>query len=183
MQFSILGVPFKCTKDMFTWEKIKWSLCVCWSEFWRIFIVSASIFILALMIRKFTFHLEEEDMVYFFIAGGKLLAYLFRPYIKYYVYFRKNFNSFIRCFEQYPRPAFWSWAFWKPYLITNPHILASMSTLIIIMSKLIWPHSIFIGFGFSLSNPSINIILFIVNAIFLHIFLHGGTWGFVPARK
>jgi hypothetical protein len=35
MQISIFNVPFKCTKDMFTWEKFKWSIYVYWAPLWR----------------------------------------------------------------------------------------------------------------------------------------------------
>lgn len=39
MQFSIFGVPFRCTKDMFSWEKVKWTFCVGWAQWWRQFLV------------------------------------------------------------------------------------------------------------------------------------------------
>ena len=32
MQFSIFGVPFKCTKDMFTWEKVRTTIFINWAK-------------------------------------------------------------------------------------------------------------------------------------------------------
>lgn len=202
MQFSIFGVPFKCTKDMFTWEKVKWSIFVYWAQLWRGGLFS----VVALLLWVGTFFLpgminsNELEVLYqgaessikflipivyasqywyqqMFVTGIMLLCLWFiglilgAIYIQYYSMFKKNYLSFSRQFNKPEVLSLWSWGFWKPFI-------------------LITLFSLLFGFveGFVLGladaqNVVIGLIGLIIGLVLFHIFLHGGTWGFVPIAK
>jgi hypothetical protein len=126
MQFSIFGVPFKCTKDMLSWEKIKFLMCVYWAQLWRemvlgfIFLVVVGIAVLQSQL--FQILLEElltkgGEQGQHFDRGQKLIdwyhstnvlgwvgawgalilgAFIVNIYIQYYTLIKKQYSSFDR---------------------------------------------------------------------------------------
>ncbi len=201
MQFSILGVPFKCTKDMFTWEKVKWSIFVYWAQLWRggLVVVVAIIALIALLFvpaflnsealaqfsnseldvrvtmhTAYSIHYWYQQM---FIPGIVLLCFWFVGlilgviYIQYYTLFKKNYRPVARQFNKPEIRSLWSWGFWKPFIL-------------ITLFGLLW--GFVEGFVLGLAdvqNVAIGFISLIIGLVLFHIFLHGGTWGFVPVRK
>lgn len=201
MQFSIFGVPFKCAKDMFTWEKIKWSIYVYWAQLWRGGFLSIGVLALVvavLFLPAFTnsaisqvfngSNFEQKARVYLLysmhvwvkdslISGIGLLVcwvvglILAASFIQYYATFRKNYKSFDRHFFKPQVEKFWSWGFWKPFI------------LITLLGLLI---GLIVGalFGaMDIPQGVVTLINLIVGVVLFHVFLHGGSWGFILTPK
>lgn len=201
MQFSILGVPFRCTKDMFTWTKIKESICVYWALAWRgalMGVAAVFLFLGILLIPSFwssealsSFSTAEFDvklsmyLVYclqywyqqMFVLGIIVLALLCVSlilgvcYVQYYGIFKKNYRSFERQYNKPQVQSFLSSGYWKPLIFTVVFGWA-------------------IGFSsekaleiLGLEETLRAIFNIIVGAGLFHIFFQGGTWGFVTAPK
>jgi hypothetical protein len=198
MQFSIFSVPFKCSKDMFTWEKIKWSICVYWAQAWRGGSFGLAMGLLGVAVLMAPEFLDPETLAQYSgpelgVDGlSQLMIYwrqhLFVPgivfvccwvmglifmgvYIQYYATFKKNYRSLSRQFNKSEVGRFWSRGFWKPFI-------------------LITLFGLFLGFVESfvlelIGTPKIFVTLtgFVVGLVLFHIFIHGGSWGFVPVRK
>lgn len=160
MQFSIFNVPFKCTKDMFTQDKILWTIYIFWAQFWRTLLIIAGIVVL--MTGYFGFRGENFtslEILPMVIVGVFLYALII--YMQYYAYFNKQFKSFNREFLTAYKPDFFSWGFFKPFL-------------------LIWLMSFVAGLFLGIFLPSniANGLSFIFGIFFQHICIHGETWGF-----
>lgn len=205
MQFSILGVTFKCTKDMFTWEKTKWSFFTYWTIAWRVLALGLFAIVLAcliLILPDIVGFLPEvplgelgDDDSFFLIptlkslllfgfwkehnliTGIVLLVLLFITLIlgEFYIYYYGIFKKNYTSFN-------------RNYQIPTIPTLKSWN---------FWKRYIFvtilsleIGFilGFVLDLLNINetiiqVVGFVVGRVLFHITLHGGSWGFVPTRK
>jgi hypothetical protein len=124
MQFSLFGVPFKCTKDMFSWKKLGWTMCVYWAQFWRGMVLGLVLLgivgIVVWQSQFFQIFLEEVltkgseqaqhyDRDQIFIdwyhstnilgwvgAWGALIsaAFILSVYIQYYTLAKKHYKSF-----------------------------------------------------------------------------------------
>ena len=200
MQFSILGVPFKCTKDMFAWEKFKWSLCVYWSQWWRAGLFSVGMLILwagviffpavvntgvlpgheeaelsmklSVYIARSFFYWKDNLVLASVLLGAWLISLIVIAwYIQYYATFRKNYKSFDRHFFKPQVEKFWSWGFWKPSILT------------LVVSVLLGLAVGFVLGWFDIMDIVISLIGFIVGLVLFHIFLHGGSWGFILTPK
>lgn len=171
MQFSIFGVPFKCTKDMFIQDKVLWTIYIFWAQFWRLLLVFLGAGLSVVAYFYFTEHhfsgfenFSISSLLSIAILG--ILLYGVIIYVQYYVYFEKSFQSFKQEFLKDYKPKFWSWGFWKPFLII------AVITFIV---------DFIIG---SLLSPNItNGLIFIFGLFFQHICLHGETWGFKLVAK
>ncbi len=202
MQFSIFNVLFKCTKDMFTWEKVKWTIFVYWAQLWRValfgvgsILLFAGIFFLPVIINSDELVALTESaepsvrslvpLVYasqywaqqmfapgiIFLCLGIVGLILGAIYIQYYTFFKKSYRSFDKHFNQAKVQSFWSGGFWKPFM------------LITVFGLLIGGLVGFLLGEFMVYDGLIQLISLSVGLVLFHIFLHGGTWGFVPVRK
>lgn len=203
MQYSILGVPFKCTKDMFTWEKAKWTFFTYLTVGWRgLALVLATIttavatllfpavlgvipdvplgddaeFPAILIIKfllSFRFFLDHYFITgIILMMGFVVFLVLGALYFYYYGVFKKDYKSYDRNYDIPTIPSFTSWSiWWKPYIFIV--IIALLLGVVVraaldfVESGEILAHAV---------NTTVGLVLF-------HIALHGGTWGFVPARK
>jgi hypothetical protein len=201
MEFSIFGVRFGCAKNMFSWEKIKWSFFVYWAQLWRSSALVAVAFLVGFVLLltpaflnsnalsqfnnsefdvkismhvAYSLHYWYQQLLTLGIAVlcfwffGLILAGL---YVQYYVTFKKNYRSFSRQFNKPEVKSFWCWGFWKPFILT------------LALGLLFgWGSSFVLGL-LGVHQSIVSLIGFIVGAAPFHIFIHGGTWGFVPVRK
>ena len=201
MEFSIFGVPFRCTKDMFTWEKFKWSLFIYWAQLWRgstlavaaLFVGGVVLLIPAFLDSdalaqfnnseldiKITMHIAYSLHYWYqqlLIPGIVLVCCWFfglilaSLYIAYYATFKKNYQSFSRQFHKLEVKSFWSCGFWKPFILTT------------IFGLLFgWIAGAVLGL-LDVQQAVITLISFMVGLVLFHIFIHGGAWRFVPVRK
>ena len=202
MQFSIFGVPFKCTKDMFTWEKAKWSFFTYWTMGWRVFVLCLSTFLLAFGMLLLPAILGAiQDIPLGENADFSLILLL----------------KFVHSF-----------GFWKEHYMTTGIVLLVLLLIASILGGIyihyygifkknytsynrnyeipviptikswnFWKRYIFVtilglGIGFILgfvlgllhiNETIIQAVGFVVGCVFFHITLHGGAWGFIPVRK
>ncbi|QOL20129.1 hypothetical protein [Candidatus Bodocaedibacter vickermanii] len=200
MQFSILGVPFKCTKDMFTWEKAKWSLFVYWAQLWRggiLGVVGVLIVCLPALLnfkalsKFFSATLEEavwvfillmiDSMGYWYQQNLALVIVLFclwcvglilgMIYFQYYTLFKKNYQTFSRQLNKFEIRSLWSWGFWKPFIFITVFGLLTGG----VVRALFWVMDI--------QQGDVALISLVIGLVLFHIFLHGGSWGFVPVSR
>jgi hypothetical protein len=201
MQFSILGVPFKCTKDMFTWEKAKWSFLTYWTIGWRGLALILSTLVLAFGILFLPSILgaiqdiplgEDADFAlrallnfvlslnfwkeHYLIPGIVLLALLVVALILGGIYIH-YYGIFKKNYKSFNRDF-------------------AILTIPTFKSWNFWKRYIFVAlFGFLSAIPVFGLILlephplvkhlvnFFIGFVLFHVTLHGGTWGFVPVRK
>jgi hypothetical protein len=179
MQFSIFSVPFKCTRDMFIQDKVLWTIYIFWAQFWRLLLISLGVVTLLVSYVLFTGadyssfigdgyswveNLSIITLISLIVLG--LVLYGLIIYIQYYVYFEKNFQSFSKKFFNNYKPKFFSWGFWKPFLI-----IVAITFIVDSVFTWIFPSNITNGFNF------------IFGLFFQHICIHGETWGFSLASK
>lgn len=186
---------------MFTWEKVKWSIFVYWTQLWRsvLFTVVAMLVLFVIMLTpaflnpealtqfsnaeldvKITMHTAYSLHYWYqqmFVPGIALLCFLFvglifgAIYIQYYSMFKKNYRSFSRQFNKPEVLSLWSWGFWKPFIF-------------------ITVFGLLIGFGVGtvlealmVREGLVSLVSLIVGLVLFYVFLQGGTWGFVPVEK
>jgi hypothetical protein len=201
MQFSILGVPFKCTKDMFALEKVKWSIVVYWAHLWRgvIFAVGMlALFAAILAVPAFlswdalqafndsdlalrvlmyvVFSVDCWSKNWLALGVGLLtlwviILFITSLYINYYITFIKGYKFFERHYFKPLVEKFWSAGFWKPFI------------LILVLGGVIGFAIGFLLRWFDVMDSVISLIGFITGLVLFHIFLHGGSWGFIPVRR
>lgn len=181
MQFSIFGVQFKCTKDMFAWGKFKWSIYIYWAEWWRSTIIQFILGGIFLILGNAILNFDRDGgflwEIFYFCRLG--LYYFVTACIQYYVYFRKAWYSFNRQFIKGECPIFWSWDFWKPY-----SMIVAIKYLFSAGLNLFFGKNVFSIFQIMLFQKiPLQPLEHIFDLVFLHLFLHGGTWGVVPKRK
>jgi hypothetical protein len=135
MQFSILGVPFKCTKDMFTWEKIRSTCFISWAitwRFWLLFGLTSSPIVYALY-----YFIENNSLtkVHIMLALLCLIPFLFAYYyLKHFVLYQLSFRTMKRIFITEPtKPKWMSWHFWKPQLVALAVSFVALTTLLVIL--------------------------------------------------
>lgn len=195
MQFSIFGVPFRCTKDMFTWEKVKWTFCVGWAQWWRTTLVGYLLTIsLGIVVGAVSVVFGALKMPFSFDSEWSLIllgalyipALLIMLSIDFYVLFKKKYKSFDRHFFNPPQQLqFFSWLFWKPFLVMAFLVLIGLCVMgLVSILRIVFLGSVF-GVVLEVFSSLWSIIsLFVYLALMSgHITLHGGTWGFVPVRK
>lgn len=202
MQFSIFGVPFKCAKDMFTWEKVKWSIFVYWAQSWRgaLLVIGALTLLMGIFFLPGMINSNELAVLYenaersvqflvpiiyasqywvqhLLVLGIVLLCLWFvgvilgAIYIKYYGFFKKNYRSFSRQFNKPMVISFWSGGFWKPAIFTMVFGLLVGCVIGALFRFL------------DVQQGGVALISLIIGLVLFHIFLHGGTWGFVPVSR
>lgn len=182
MQFSIFGVPFKCTVDMFTRQKFKWTFFILISFLFSVFLAS-----LVITGGGYLFDLLKSSLRGTVTVGGlakevavMILTAAAAIYLLHDNTYNQKFQSFDRKYETLSgAPKLFSWAFAKVYLITWV-IGATIGAVV----------GFIVGFlGGILQIDDTGIYVAIISAGILiqfmsaHIFLHGGTWGFVPVEK
>lgn len=150
---------------MFTQDKVLWTIYILWAQLWRMGIIglaAGTSIGLYLYFRGENF--SSFEILPMVMVGIPL--YLLIIYIQYYTYFEKSFASFNQEFLGIDKPTFFSWRFWKPYLL--------ISTI-----------SFAVGFILGMFLPS-NIaegLSFMFGLFFQHICIHGETWGFKLTAK
>lgn len=195
MQFSILGVPFKCTKDMFTWEKVKWTLCVFLAHWWRQFLVGYLLILSFAIVAggisvvfdalKMPLALDEGQAL---ILMGALyvpvLLILLR--IDFYVLFKKKYKSFDRHFFNPPQQLrFFSGLYWKPFLAMTLLVLMCLCIVgLVSILRVVFLGGMF-GVVLDILSSLLSLVVFFVYLVLIsgHVTLHGGAWGFVPVWK
>jgi hypothetical protein len=165
MEFAIFGVPFKCTKDMFSLEQAKWTLFIYWAQLWRDLILGGILGVFMGGIIWTNPEWSTSWLALFVLIV--IIAALSITYIQYYVLLQKKYQSFDKGFTTPHMPqSFWSWTFWKIFLLTI---------------GIGWG----VGFlvGLFLHQKLAFVCNLVLGTILFHIFLHGGTWGFIPVPK
>lgn len=178
MQFSIFGVPFKCTKDMFTWGKIRTTIFINWAQWWRYSLVS--------MLPGIVFYpilnLLEKGLgvAYFSIAFVYMvISILIYFYCKYTVLYQVSFQTFARRFIKEPNNLkFFSGYFWRPVLVSI--VFAFLLTIgLIIIGVGLW----YVLPKNQIGSQALMLIFAIPSSLatvlltFDHVFIHGGTYG------
>lgn len=176
MQFSIFGVPFKCTKDMFDQDKLAWSICAVWAAFWRYLAVWSCFLLVGFVGFGGVFglsHLANNSGIVFVVLIGLAMIALFVgnllifAVIQYYVLFRKQYKSFDRTNLEYVASVkLISWEFARPYLINVGLMFVANIVAALLFSK-----------------DASGGAMFLFALFLSHVTLHGGTWGFVPIAK
>ena len=180
MQLSIFGVPFKCTKDMFTWEKIRTTIFIDWAILWRYYIVSI---LLGIVFYPILGLLEKDLGVNYFSAlfVYLVISCLMYYYSKYSVLYQVAFRTFARKFIKEPDSRkFFSGYFWKPVLISMVFALLLVFGLVVVGAGLwfVLPKNQ-IGSQALMLIFAIPSTLICVLLTFDHMFIHGGTYGVV----
>ena len=182
MQFSIFGVPFGCTKDMFTWEKIRSTCFINWAILWRSSLVCTLPAIVFVSLFPFSLlHKENRDDVSFFELFLYLALYLVSRFMYYPVLYKVSFQTFDRTFIKAPNNLkFFGAYFWKPLLLSAILSFLLICCLICICVG-VWfvlPKNQIASHALMLivAMPSAFIFVLIV---FDHLFIHGGTYGVV----
>lgn len=186
MQISIFNVQYKCTKDMFAWQKAKWTLCVYWAQLWRAMILGFGLMVLfgvAMFNSDFPkilnstnnnadlalyYWYQNVDASWIWMWGVLLSSVILGGlYLIYYTLTRKNYKSFDReaLISGVPY-SFWSWNFWKRFLL-----LVLTDGILGVVQHLIMDDAV----GFFINS--------VLGIVLMHIYLHGGTWGFLPISK
>ncbi|QOL20130.1 hypothetical protein [Candidatus Bodocaedibacter vickermanii] len=202
MQFSILGVPFKCTKDMFTWEKAKWSLFVYWAQLWRgVLLLSGALLLLvgifflpgvinsnelsalyqgvdpSIMFLVPVVYASQYWYQHLLVLGIVLWSLWCVGLILGMIYFQ-YYTLFKKNYQTLSRQLnkFEIRSLWS-WGFWKPFIFITVFGLLAggVVRALFWVMDIQQG-GVALISLIIGVVLF-------HIFLHGGTWGFAPVSK
>ncbi|MDP3641041.1 MAG: hypothetical protein Q8R43_01225 [Alphaproteobacteria bacterium] len=174
MHFSIFGVPFKCTKDMFDQDKLVWSACALWTALWRYLAVLGCFLLVGFVgfggVVGLS-HLACNSGVVFMGLVGLVMISLFVgnllifAAIQYYALFRKQYQSFGRSNPEYVVSVkLISWEFGRPYLINIGIMFVANIVAALLFSEA-------------------GGVLFLFALFLFHVTLHGGTWGFVPVAK
>lgn len=168
MELSIFSVAFQIKKAFFSLENFKLSLPAWWSFTWRSTLVGLAIgLLLGIMI------LSNTTLSFTTLAVAAVVLVLGAVYIsariQYYCLFEKEYKTINRSLtgEVF---AFHSWEYWKRILLT--FLMSFVSGLIIQTITQIFftgAHDIIIGL--------------LLNFLWWNIFLHGGTWNFIPTKK
>lgn len=180
MQFSIFGVPFKCTKDMFTWEKIRSTCFISWAITWRFFILLALIFTIAYPVLSF---LKKDSISTAHITLAlvcSVLIFIAYYYIKHSVLYEISFKTMVRKHINEPtKPKFKSWGFWKPQLIALSILLLALTVQLTIFGLIaysLFTKSHILEF-LTLSATFLSGISFVMITL-NHFILHSGIFGF-----
>lgn len=180
MQFSIFGVLFKCTKEMFTWEKIRSTCFINWAINWRVFLVSY--LLTPIVSTALESHEKDLGVVYFSLLGLHLfLSFLIYYYCKYVVLYKIPFRTFERNFIHTPNNLkFYSWYFWKPQFLSM--VLASL----MLISLFLIGGTLWYLLPKSQTGSQLLMLVFAAPCAFVciclitdHVFIHGGTYEIV----
>lgn len=155
VEYSLFGVPFKCTQDMFTKEKLRQTLCVYWADMWRqlvlLSLLLTPVFLISIFLIPIFVFIPIIVMVLYLATAAAII---------YYTRYKKQYPSFEKSAITLEKtPEFKDWDFWKRYLLN--------AALGILTSWIFGPW----------------ILVLVADFFAKHIFLHGGTWGFVPMEK
>lgn len=189
MQFSIFGVPFKLSKEMFGREQLKHSLCAYWALAWRGLVfglvwgsVLGSLFIFNVELRELfleaVLHQTFPSIEFWLSVDGFVLVllliglFLGMSYIQYYGLFKKNYKTFQKDYSDpsISKTSFLSKNFWRPWLLTAIFGVV-VGQIVKLVVEVVLPELYVIAFSFF-----IGFLLF-------HFYLHGDTWGFVPKKR
>lgn len=170
MDFSIFNVPIQIKKYFFTTENLKVSLAIWWASFWR-GVVAGLVFGIAVGVLYLVGMYLELGVAVGMIAIIPTFAALIymMTRIHYYVLFEKEYKSVSRELTG-DVFIFKSWAFWKRILIT--FLIPWVVSIII---------NIFLELIFT--QAQMFVIGVFMSFFWWSVFLHGGTWGFVPKPK
>lgn len=181
MQFSLFGVPFKCSRDMFTWEKIRSACFISWSISWRFMILLG---VIATAAYPFANYMQKDDfgMVHFIIlAIFFVILFWSYYYVKHSVLFEISYRTINRRYiNEHSKPEFVSWRFWKPQLVVMLIYFLILSVLLVICGL--------IARELIIKNLWLEVLLFVVGCLssigfamitLNHIIINGGTFGFI----
>ncbi len=203
MQFSVLGVPFKCAKDMFTWEKAKWSFFTYLTVGWRGLALALAAIATAVATLLFPTILgvipdvplgDDSDfpvilviklllslgffVEHYFITSIILMTVfiVFLVLGALYFYYYGIFKKDYKSYDRnYDIPTIPTFKSWSFWW--KPYIFIVI--IAILLGGVVGAALDFLGSGEIL----VHTVNTIVGLVLFHIALHGGTWGFVPVRK
>ena len=185
MQLSIFGVPFKCTKDMFTWEKVRSTCFISWAITWRYLLVSM---LPGIVFNPILGLLEHQLGVAYFSVffAYMVISILIYCYSKYTVLYQISFRTFARKFIKEPdNLKFFSAYFWRPVLLS-----VALAFLLVICLILLGAGLWFVLPKHQIGSQALMLLFAMPSALvfvliaFDHAFIHGGTYGvaFQPAN-
>lgn len=174
-------------KNLFTFEKFRQTLEFYWSLYWRCLLLISPIFLSIGPIYMFQEDIISSSWLSYCIIGlcivETLLMFPLIAYVLFKIITSKDYKSFDKVFLNEKFSKFWSWSFWKVFLMflgVSVMILVPIFFANLLLNKMMirfFTENLYVRLFF------MALFSYVLNLTMYHITLHKGLFGFIPVSK